>query len=74
MRATDLADVTVLRWLPTRLSYARVEPEVAHQLARRGEAADFTDSGQEADRDGRVYPRVGQQALQLRIRVSCCLT
>jgi hypothetical protein len=68
VRATDLADVPVLRRLQARLAYARVEPEVAHQLARRGEAGDITDGGQEANRDGCVHSRDRQQALQLRIR------
>lgn len=52
---------SVGRWAGTGLADARIEAEIADQLARRPEAADIADRGQERRRADHVDARAGHQ-------------
>jgi hypothetical protein len=52
---------SVGRWAGTGPADARIEAEIADQLARRPEAADIADRGQERRRADHVDARDGHQ-------------
>ena len=43
-----LADAAMLRQSKTRLAHPRIEPDIAHELLRRGETADVANRRDEA--------------------------
>jgi hypothetical protein len=59
--------MSVLRRLSTRLMDAGVEPEVTHELLRRGEALNIADRSQNPDRHRCVHSGDRQQASQLHV-------
>ena len=64
---TALADAAMLGQTKTRLAHPRIEPDIAHELLRRGEAADVADRGDEACGHDDVDAGDGQQALDGRV-------
>jgi hypothetical protein len=42
---TALADAAMLRQTKTRLAHPRIEPDIAHEFLRRGEASDVANRG-----------------------------
>ena len=67
MAAADLADPAVLGEPEPGLPDTRVEPEVAHQLLRAGEAADVADRRDEPGRDRDVDAGDREQPLDRRV-------
>lgn len=65
--APALADVPVLGRSKTRLSYFRIEPEVAHKLCRRGETCDVPDRCAQRNRHRDVDSRDGEEPSHLGI-------
>ena len=72
MAASDLADAAVLGEPKPGLANTRVQPDIAHELLRRGEAADVADRSDEPRRDRDVDPGDGDQSLDRRI-ADCAL-
>jgi hypothetical protein len=71
MSTADLGNATVASRSQPRLTNARVEPEVAHQLLRRWESANITDRCDETDCYGDVDAGNRQQTTYLRIVERC---
>ncbi len=72
MAASDLANAAVLGETKPGLANTRVQPDIAHELLRRGEAADIADRSDEPRRDRDVDPGDGDQSLDRRI-ADCAL-
>src|ERR1044071_10177039 len=73
--APDLADATMMSRAEARLAYTRIEPDIAHEFLRRGEAADVAYGRDQprrdrhvdaSDRDQPVDGRVSQGAVRNR--------
>jgi hypothetical protein len=56
-----LGDATVLGGLTAGHAHPRVQPLIADQPLRRGEATEVTDRGDDRQRRGGVHARDGQQ-------------
>jgi len=63
-----LADAAMLRQTKTRLAHPRIEPDIAHELLRRGETADVANRRDEACGHDDVDAGDSQEALDGRIR------
>jgi len=72
MAASDLADAAVLGETKPGLTNTRVQPDIAHELLRRGKAADIADGCDKPCRDREVDPGDCDQSLDRRI-ADCAL-
>ena len=52
----------MLRQTKTRLAHPRIEPDIAHEFLRRGEASDVANRGDKACRHDDVDAGDGQEA------------
>jgi hypothetical protein len=62
-----VTDAAMLGQTKTRLAHPRIEPDIAHELLRRGEAAAVADRGDEACGHDDVDAGDGQEALDGRV-------
>ena len=67
MATAALADAAMLRQTKTRLAHPRIEPDIAHELLRRGETADVANRHDEACRHDDVDAGDSKEALDGRI-------